>query len=55
MEIRWRSYHLCNLIYLVHTYQSLDNEYSLLTVSTHKLIDVDGFLRLEALQHVVQW
>ena len=45
---------LCNWIYLVHTYWSLDHEYSLLPESAHKFIDADGLLRLDELQHVVQ-
>ena len=46
----------CNLIYmyLAHVYRSLDHEYSLLPESAHKLIHVDGLLRHDALQHVVQ-
>ena len=47
------SYHLVK-IYLGRAYWSLDHEYSLLPESAHKLVDVDGLLRLDALQHIVQ-
>ena len=44
----------CNLTYLAHAYRSLYHEYSLFPESAHKLIHIDGLLRHDALQHVVQ-